>query len=80
MQPVNLTPKYRADLAAQNERARAFLTERTEAARRFGEEAPPAGEPDKDQRLWNTAGYYAGFFVIWALMIWAVVLAWTIAF
>ena len=79
MQPVNMTDKYRADLRAQNDRARAFLRERTDEARAFGAEAPQ-GEPDKEQRLWNKAGYFAGFFVVWALMLWLVVLAWSAVF
>ena len=80
MQAVNMTQKHRADLRARNERARAFLRDRTEAAIAGARGAPPAGEPDREQRLWNTGGRYAGFFVVWVLMIWVVVLAWTTVF
>jgi hypothetical protein len=61
----------RARLEERTRRARAHVIEASEAA--YAHPAEPQGEPDKEIALWNAAGRYAGFALVWALMLTPVV-------
>jgi hypothetical protein len=73
MRAMNLTPTYEADLRARNAAARAEVEAETARAREQGARSEPAGKPDREAQLWNMGGHYAMIFVIWVLMLSAVV-------
>ena len=74
MRALNLTSTYKADLDGRVERERAARSAEAERARRLAADAPPAGEPDKDARLWTMGGHYAMLFCLWALFLAPIVL------
>lgn len=72
MRPLDMTAKYRADLRARTDAARAAREAEAAEARALAEQSPPAGQPSDGMRMWNGAGYYAGIFAIWVVMLSAV--------
>jgi hypothetical protein len=65
MHAHDMTDWHRADLEAQQARARERVESLTSRAKEAAKTAPASDPDDKDLKLWNMGGYYAFIFCLW---------------